>query len=267
MNILTDAVSAVFHHGARTILNTEWQDKNVICPNSKIYYVLRGELCVEALGKTLIAGAGDVILIPSGIKHSYHLTSLGYAEKYWFHFDLRLGQSNFFSFTDLPYIKHLGERNDLYELCELIVSKGEDTPAKKLLRSSAILSVVATYIEGVEYRSTEPKNKDETDEVIDYIKKNYFERFTLESLASRANLAPNYFAKKFKEKTGHPPLKYINILRVEKAKFLLEYSDEPINKIMETVGFSDFAHFTKLFKKETGYSPTKYRNALKKRMV
>ena len=58
-----------------------------------------------------------------------------------------------------------------------------------------------------------------------------------------------------------------NILRIEKAKFLLEYSDDPINKIMEIVGFDDFAHFTKLFKKETGYSPTKYRNALKKRIV
>ena len=262
-----DAISAVFHHGARTVLNTEWQDKNVICPNSKIYYVIDGELVVEVMGKTLIAKCGDAIVIPSGIKHSYHLTSLGYAEKYWFHFDLRLGQNNFFYYTDIPFIKHLGLREELCELCETIVNKDEETPEKMLLKSSAILSVISVYMKDASYILTEPNNKDETDEVIDFIKKNYFERFTLEALASMANLAPNYFAKKFKEKTGHPPLKYINILRVEKAKFLLEYSDDPINKIMEIVGFGDFAHFTKLFKKETGYSPTKYRNALKKRIV
>ena len=143
-----DAISAVFHHGARTVLNTEWRDKNVICPNSKIYYVIDGELVVEVMGKTLIAKCGDAIVIPSGIKHSYHLTSLGYAEKYWFHFDLRLGQNNFFYYTDIPFIKHLGLREELCELCETIVNKDEETPEKMLLKSSAILSVISVYRKG-----------------------------------------------------------------------------------------------------------------------
>ena len=83
--------------------------------------------------------------------------------------------------------------------------------------------------------------------------------------ADMARLTPNYFTKKFKEKTGHTPLKYVNILRLERAKFLLEHTDISINKIMEEVGFLDSAHFSKLFKLGTGYSPSKYRKALSAR--
>ena len=80
-----------------------------------------------------------------------------------------------------------------------------------------------------------------------------------------ANLTPNYFTKKFKEKTGHTPLKYVNILRLERAKFLLEHTERPISEVMEEVGFLDAAHFSKLFKLGTGYTPTKFRKALSNR--
>ena len=267
MNFYNDAISAVYHHGSKIVLNTEWRDKNVICPNSKFYFVISGEICVETENQTLIAKEGDAILIPAGTKHSYHLTELGFAEKYWFHFDLRIGQTNFFDYTDMQLIKHIGNSKQIRGLCEEIVNEQVSTPSQKLYKSSAILSLIGIYMESLNYVNVTPTEKDETDKVITFVKKNYSEKFTLNELSHIANLAPNYFAKKFKEKTGYPPLKYVNILRVERAKFLLEHTNIPINKIMEDVGFYDFAHFTKLFKKETGYSPTKFRSALKRRYV
>ena len=113
---LSEAISVIYHHGSRITLTTEWRDKNIICPNSKIYYVIEGELCVEIAGKIDIAKAGDVMLRPSGIKHSYYLTDLGRAEKYWFHFDLRLGQRNYFDTVKLPYVKHIGISDELIRI-------------------------------------------------------------------------------------------------------------------------------------------------------
>jgi len=71
-----EAVSAMYHHGSRIKLTPSWHDKNIICPNSKIYYVLRGEICVETDDEILIARAGDAILISAGVKHSSILQNL-----------------------------------------------------------------------------------------------------------------------------------------------------------------------------------------------
>lgn len=260
-----DSISATYHHGSKIILTPDWKDKNVICPNSKIYYVKDGEICVEVKNRVLIAKRGDVILIPAGTKHSYHLTDMGHAEKYWFHFDLRIGQANYFDTIALPYIKHLGEEERLDALFETVVNTKAASPSESLLVSSSIMLIMSIYLEGINYIDSPNEDFDETDKVITYIKKNYFEKFTLNRLSDIAKLTPNYFTKKFKEKVGHPPLKYINILRIERAKFLLEHTEKPINTVMEEVGFWDSAHFSKLFRTETGYSPSKFRKALASR--
>ena len=265
--IHNDSLTVTYHHGSYIKLTPDWHDKNIICPNSKIYYVTKGEVCVE-VGKTkYTARPGDAILIPAGVKHTYHLGDLPYAEKFWFHFDLRCAQTNYFETVDFSYLKHIGITPKLKELFSTVVDSGGNKPSERLSISSAIASIVSIFLDGCNYSRNTPEENDETDKVITFIKKNYYENFTLPSLAEMAKLSQNHFAKKFKEKVGHPPLKYINILRLERAKFLLEHTEKPINTVMEEVGFWDSAHFSKLFKTETGYSPSKFRKALASRKI
>ncbi len=265
MDFQNNTLSVTYHQGSRTVLNPKWHDRNIICPNSKIYYILDGELCVETKEEKLIARAGYAILIPAGVKHSYYLTEHGYAEKYWFHFDLRSGQSNFLELLSIPKMRYIGKTAELFELFDKIVMSKNKSPYERLSLAANIITLMGIYIGSSDYKETRAINNDETDKVILYIKKNYFESFTLESLAERASLSPNYFAKKFKDRVGLSPLKYINALRIERAKFLLEHTDNPVNTIMEEVGFWDAAHFSKLFKAATGYSPSKFREALAKK--
>ncbi|MBE6645576.1 MAG: helix-turn-helix domain-containing protein [Ruminococcaceae bacterium] len=260
-----ESLTVLYHHGSRIALNSAWRDKNVICPNSKIYYVLDGEICVELKNRSIIARRGDIVLIPAGTKHSYHLTELSYAEKYWFHFDFRCGQKNYFDSVDFPYIRNIGVTKRITDLFDTVVYTKNNTPSNRINISLSLMSIVSVCLEGCGYTDTPPRENDETDKVITYIKKNYNEKITLEELSKMAKLSPNYFIKRFKEKLGYSPIKYINILRIERAKFLLEHTEKPINEIMEDVGFWDSAHFSKLFKSETGYSPTKFRRALASR--
>jgi AraC-like DNA-binding protein len=261
-NFNSESISVLYHHGSRIILNNNWHDKNVICPNSKIYYVLDGEIAVEIGKELIIAKSGDMMLIPAGVKHSYHLTELCYAEKYWFHFDLRCGQKNHFDSINMPYIKHVGITKQLTDSFETAINTPHTAPTNKLAISAAVMSIISSYLVGCEYKYSPPSERDETEKVIAYIKKNYAEKTDLEALAKMAKLSPNYFIKKFKERHGFSPLKYINILRVERAKFLLEHTEKPINEIMEEVGFLDASHFSKLFRSETGYSPSKFRRVI-----
>ena len=118
---LKESPSVTYHHGSKINLTYDWRDKNVICPNSKIYYILDGEICIEVGNTSFTARRGDAVLIPAGVKHSYHLSELGYAEKYWFHFDLRCGQNNYFDLIDLPYLKNIGVKGHIKSLFSFIL--------------------------------------------------------------------------------------------------------------------------------------------------
>ena len=206
-NFYNESVTAAYHHGSRLTLSSAWQDKNVICPNSKIYYVLKGEICVEFEDYSIIARRGDILLIPAGIKHSYHLTDLCYAEKYWFHFDLRCGQDNYFDSVKLEYCKSIGVNRRITELFDTVIYTKNNSPSKNLAILSALLSIVGICTENCERLYKKPNGDDAIESIAAYIKKNYYEDFSLKKLSDMAKLSPNYFIKRFKDRLGYSPMK------------------------------------------------------------
>ena len=62
---------------------------------------------------------------------------------------------------------------------------------------------------------------------------------------------------------GVSPIHYINSLRLNKAKKMLEETNTPISQIMEAIGFYDSAYFSKTFKEYYGCSPKEYRDGSK----
>ena len=73
--------------------------------------------------------------------------------------------------------------------------------------------------------------------------------------------------KKFKEKTGYTPIKYLAIRKIDEAKRLLETTDLPISEVMERVGYEDASYFSKLFKKLVGYSPKSFRENVEQKQL
>lgn len=74
-----------------------------------------------------------------------------------------------------------------------------------------------------------------------------------------SGLAERTFKRRFQAATGYAPLDYVQSLRVEEAKQLLETTDAPIEAIAEDVGYLEAAAFRRLFKRATGISPLLYR--------
>ena len=60
---------------------------------------------------------------------------------------------------------------------------------------------------------------------------------------------PNYFSTLFKKEIGMSFSEYVNILRIKKAKELMDNSDMLLNEIAEYVGYSNYIYFTQVFKK------------------
>lgn len=103
------------------------------------------------------------------------------------------------------------------------------------------------------------KNADVMYKTLQYIRQNYAEKITLESMAAKVHLSASYFSKVFKKETGQNFNAYLNKLRVEKSKKLLQYEDIRVIAVASLVGFEDQSYFAKVFKRLTGVSPLQYR--------
>lgn len=78
-------------------------------------------------------------------------------------------------------------------------------------------------------------------------------------MAAAAGLPPRTFTRRFRRATGYAPLDYLQRLRIEEAKQLLERSDLPADEIAAEVGWEDPAHFRRVFRRLAGVTPGAYR--------
>ncbi len=253
-------ISATFHLGSQVTLTPSWKDKNVILPNSKLFYILDGEIEISTQTQKFIAKKGDMVLIPAGVKHDFNLSPLNYAKKCWFHFDLSVGGNWFFENLVFPYKITIGDNKHVKNLFDEVFNNAlSSLPQDKLKVSSGVISLVSFYLENCNYSQKTVEYKDEIDMAIAYIKANCGQSISLLDIAKHANLSPNYFVRKFKERTGYAPLQFACIMKMERAKYLIEQTQDSISSIMEELGFYDASYFCKLFKKYCGYSPKKFR--------
>lgn len=81
----------------------------------------------------------------------------------------------------------------------------------------------------------------------------------MEQVANEFGLSMRNFIRRFKEATDQTPIQYLQNLRIEKAKFLLESSQEAFDQITLQVGYEDGNSFRRLFKERVGLSPSDYR--------
>jgi transcriptional regulator GlxA family with amidase domain len=78
---------------------------------------------------------------------------------------------------------------------------------------------------------------------------------SVEQLAKAAGLSPRQFGRIFLAETGQTPAKAVEKLRAEAAKTRIEQSDEPIEAIARTIGFSDPERMRRAFVRTYGQPP------------
>lgn len=84
------------------------------------------------------------------------------------------------------------------------------------------------------------------------------EDLSREAVANRIGLNPDYFGRVFRKETGTTITEYVTKERVAMAVRLLEGTDQPISRIAEQVGYTNFAYFSQTFRKLTGRTPSEY---------
>lgn len=96
--------------------------------------------------------------------------------------------------------------------------------------------------------------------VQDWLEQHYAEPCPVSALADRANMGERTFLRRFHAATGETSVAYLQRLRMEAARRLLETTAQGVEEITAAVGYQDAASFRKLFRSLTGMSPAAYRD-------
>ncbi|KZY38076.1 hypothetical protein A3752_14450 [Oleiphilus sp. HI0081] len=88
---------------------------------------------------------------------------------------------------------------------------------------------------------------------------------SIEELANRFNMSSRNQVRRFKTATDETPSSYLQKLRIEKAKHLLQTGSQNIEAIAGNVGYQDIQYFRTLFKKLCGQTPKQFRQSKLKR--
>lgn len=95
------------------------------------------------------------------------------------------------------------------------------------------------------------------------IHSSFNENLSLEDVAEKVQLSPNYFSSKFHNEVKSTFQEYLLGLRLEAAKKYLIATPCSVTDLCFFSGFNNYINFSKAFKKKFGVSPTQFRNALK----
>ena len=88
-----------------------------------------------------------------------------------------------------------------------------------------------------------------------FLSDNYHEIDAIKQVIAMAGVPERTLKRRFKAATGSSLIEYIQNLRVENAKRLLETCDTAIEEISASIGYMDTSFFRRLFKRLTGLSP------------
>lgn len=93
----------------------------------------------------------------------------------------------------------------------------------------------------------------------EWLRQHFRESDAIGRAVGSSELAERTLKRRFKSATGAALIDYVQNLRIEESKRLLESSDLPVDEIGADVGYSDSSFFRRLFKRLTGLGPRQYR--------
>lgn len=91
------------------------------------------------------------------------------------------------------------------------------------------------------------------------LEKNYSAGVDIDNLAQVAGMSRRTFERRFKTATGDTPLLYLQRVRVEIAKQILEEKNSSFDEVSYEVGYENSGFFRKIFQRHTGLRPAEYR--------
>jgi two-component system response regulator YesN len=163
-------------------------------------------------------------------------------------------------FASNEYLNSIGCRVDSLWSTELRPSDSASTPEEARKYARQIME------QAFKLRDSESKKQQRhlLTQAIDFIDEHYpDDSISLDRVARKVNISPNYFSAMFSQEVGQTFVEYLTGKRIEEAKRMLRQTDKRSSEIAFTVGYKDPHYFSFVFKKVSGCTPSEYRKGNK----
>lgn len=211
-------------------------------------------------GRELVVCKNDLIFLPR--QSNYYVDSRVEGECYAINFSLAE------DLTFEPFVLHM---KNAFRVLEHFKSAEKAFRAKKSgyeYRCFADTYAVLQEMSRVRYMAYPFFKSDKRlIPAIDYIHEHFHEgKIELETLAALCDLSVVYFRRLFEGVFGLSPIKYINGLKLERAKELLSSGLYSVEAVCRLSGFENMSYFCRFFKSSSGEAPGQYaRSSIQKK--
>ncbi|MHA7129930.1 AraC family transcriptional regulator [Algoriphagus namhaensis] len=165
---------------------------------------------------------------------------------------------------DLSYF-HLINTQDLSEIINRFIRIGvkERSKEKDLIASFALKELLIRLTQTqardmLEKTYKELSSKNRLAHIVDFIKENLSEDFTIEQLAGKACMSKAHFIRTFKTELGLTPMDFILNERLKMARHYLSMGGFQVQEVAAMVGFKSSPYFNRAFKRSFGKTPKSF---------
>jgi YesN/AraC family two-component response regulator len=226
-----------------------------------LIYVIKGNAVYKINGTAHEIKPGGLVCLRDGDL----VEAIGNSQSLMQHFDVSFRQKYQNSKIStgeeevlFPPVYSIGLRQDIIDLFrELAVSWNEKHNGYTMKCQALLMLILNRLSEIIVYGVDSAAGDYRINRIIRYISLHYAEKLTVEKLASRIRLDPDYFGQIFKKQTGRTIHQHINQIRVQNAELLLQSGRYKVHEAAERCGFSDIFHFYKKFKSLRGFAPSR----------
>lgn len=206
------------------------------------------------------AKAGETVILDCFVPHEYY-TKKSF-ESIWIHFnglncrelynEITKTEGNIIKSSDAKRIERLA-----FKIYNDMESADKPSEINISLDIYKILSELLNPLH-VNIRTNESYEENIT-KVKRYICDHINEPLTVQTLAAQIPMSSSHFSRIFKNQTGFSPYEFVLVTRLNKAKDMLQKTNDSILRIAYETGFNSASNFICFFTTNTGISPSKFR--------
>ncbi|MDD3035987.1 MAG: AraC family transcriptional regulator [Candidatus Saccharimonadaceae bacterium] len=229
-----------------------WQAEFPVCGRSSMKFY----------GHTDFITAGDILLIPPMVRHSFE-----YCDGIFSTWSLKFNVINFATETELRLLKADEVTKNITSLLDATIRQqlpetSPDTAIEpmhpKYFNQIAIIEHLLAGIISYAYETKTNDTFEPGKRIRRMVAARHGGNVTVEEAAKKLGYTRGHLSFMFKQHYGISLKQFIDRERVETAKRLLEYSDMNIGGIADIMGFPDIFSFSSFFKRQTGIPPSHY---------
>ena len=229
-----------------------------INPEFEVVIVSKGSVSVQYDDKTVVVEEGQVAMILPYRLHGITCPDGATAIVLMFSYSL-VGDfyDNYKAVELKKYTFDLSDelKNYLYPMIERAKNSDDIFMVKGLF-----YPMVCAYLSDNEVEESRKNSSADIRRVVEYIAEKSAEELTLDDVADAVGIAKEKIGIMLKERTGRSFNDFLNIVRLEKARRIIEFTEQSISEIAYYCGFGSLRNFNRVYRKVFGDSPSKERS-------